>query len=293
MSATTGEPVTINFYCATCRKILSGPPDNRIACSSCLTGIPIPTSAQEDSSRVLHPGDEEIFKFFCLHCEQKFSSPAEFASRRFNCPICSKENVVSGQHSVAPAQEEPPEIPFPHAVLARDEFFPKFELEPCATDPASGPPEQFLLLLNETCRAVAAAPRGKKMTGDEAKLNPTSAETDREPVQKQDRCLHKPYAEKLESIDLQPIRITHPVNGGDLTILPRRRAKEETHELIPILLGEEKGVLPPPRVRQPDSIGGNLSDLFPDPGPKDDSFDRLFGDTIEIEKIFPETEKQV
>lgn len=293
MDATTGESVTINFFCSTCGKILNGPPDNRIACSSCLIGIPIPTSASEESGKVLHPGDGEIFKFFCGHCEQKFSSPVGFAGKRFNCPICSKKNVVPGPHSVAPAQE----IPFSSAVPARDEFFPKFELEPCAANPASGQPEQ-LLLLDETCHAVAAAPRGKKMHGEEAKMNPTSAETDRKPVQNQDRCLDNPYTEEcsneeLESVDTQPIRITHTGNGGDRTILPRHRVEEEPHELIPIRLGEEKGALPPPRVRQPDFIAGNGSGLFPDPGPKDDSFDRLFGDDIEIEKIFPGTETQV
>ena len=159
-------------------------------------------------------------------------------------------------------------------------------------DPASGQPEQ-LLLLDEACRAVAAAPRGKKISGNEAKPNPSSVETDGEPVQKQDHCLHKPSAEELESIDTQPIRINHSTNGGDRTILPQRRAREKPHELIPIRLGEEKGALPPPSVRQPDSIGGNVSGLFPDPGPKGDSFDRLFGENIKIKKIFPATEKQV
>ena len=292
MDATTGEPVTINSYCATCGKILSGPPDNRIACSSCLTGIPIPASAPEDSSRILHPRNEEILKFFCRHCEQKFSSPVAFAGKRFNCPICSKENVVPSPHSKAPAQEEPPEIQFSHAILARDEFLPKFELEPCMADPASGQPEQ-LLLLDEACRAVATAPRGKKISGNETKPNPSSGETDGEPVQKQDHCLHKPSAEELESIATQPIRINHSINGGDRTILPQRRAREKPHELIPIRLGEEKGALPPPSVRQPDSIGGNVSGLFPETGPKGDSFDRLFGEDIEIKKIFPATGTQV
>ena len=89
-------------------------------------------------------------------------------------------------------------------------------------------------------------------------------ETDGDPVHKQDRGLHKPSAEELKSIDTQPIR-----------------------------LGEEKSVLPSPRVRQPGSIGAKVSRLFPDLGPKVDSFDRLFGEDIEIEKIFPRAEKQV
>ena len=63
MDTTTGEPVPINFCCTTCGKTLRDSPNNRIACSSCLIRIPIPTNTPEEFSRVLHPGNPNSCSF--------------------------------------------------------------------------------------------------------------------------------------------------------------------------------------------------------------------------------------
>ena len=288
MDATNGENATINFFCATCGEILRGLASNGIACSSCVSGIPIPTNEHENSSNLPHP-EEEIFKFFCSHCEQKFSSPVGFAGKRFNCPMCSKENVVPDRHSGSLTQENPPAIPSPRPGIGQDVSLPEFELEPSSANPASGQLEQ-LPLLNET---DPAAPRRKNLIKDESPVISSPGEIDQAALQEQDPCHKKPNAKEIEPAEIQPIRITHPVNGEDRTILPRRRAKEESNELIPIRLGDEDTALPAPKVKQPNPIPRKVSDFLADSDREGDSIDPLFGDEIEIEKIFPVTNTQV
>ncbi len=281
-----GEYATINFFCATCGEILPGLANDRIACSSCVTGVSIPTSNPENSANLL-PSGEETFKFFCAHCEQKFSSPVGFVGEQFNCPICSKGNIVPSPHSTALPRKNPPAIPSSHLDPGADEPLPKFELEPSPTNPESGHPEQ-LLLLDEGPAAGWA-----NMNQDDSTMNPASGKTDQLPLQEQDRCHNKARTEDLEEDETEPIRITHPVNGENRTILPRRRAEKEPNELISIRLGEEAAALPAPKVKQPNFIAGKVSDFLSGSGLEGDSIKQFFGDEIEIDKIFPVTKTGV
>ena len=288
MDATNGENATINFFCATCGEILQGLASNGITCSSCVPEIPIATNEHENPSGLLLP-EEEIFKFFCGHCEQKFSSPVGFAGKRFSCPMCSRENVVPHQHSAALTQEKPPTIPSLRPGIEQDESLPKFELEPSEANPASGQPEQ-LLLLNEN---APAPPRRKNPIENESPVIPAPGKTDQAALQEQDHCHRNPNAEEVEPAEIQPIRITHPVNGENRTILPRCRIEEEPNDLIPIRLGEEDAALPAPKVKQPNPIARKVSDILAESVREEDSIDQIFGDDIEIEKIFPVTNTQV
>ena len=290
MDATNGENATINFFCATCGEILPGLANNGIACSSCVTGISIPTSNPENSANLLPPG-EETFKFFCAHCEQKFSSPVGFVGQQFNCPICSTENIVPAPHSAALPRKNPPVISSSHLDPGGDAPLPKFELEPSATSPESGHPEQ-LLLLDEGPTTSTAIGRAN-MNQDDSTMNPVPGNTDQLPSQKQDRCHKMPRAKEPEEAETEPIRITHPINGENRTILPRRRAEKEPNELISIRLGEEATALPAPKVKQPNFIAGKVSDFLAGSGLEGDSINQFFGDEIEIDKIFPVTKTQV
>ena len=120
-------------------------------------------------------------------------------------------------------------------------------------------------------------------------MNPASGKTDQLPLQEQDRCHKKPRAKDLEEDETEPIRITHPVNGENRTILPRRRTEREPNDLIPIRLGKEAPALPAPKVKQPNFIAGKASDFLAGSGREGDSINQFFGDEIEIDKIFPVT----
>ena len=290
MNATNGQKDTINFFCATCGGILRGPDRNGIACSSCLTRIPIRVSEHEQSSDLLTNGKN--FKFLCTHCEQSFSSPVGFAGKHFNCPVCSRENVVPRQHSMTPPQEHPSAIPDSRPESQRDDFLPEFELEPSTDNPAR---EQFqqLLLLNETDTAVPSMSCRKEAIEVEPPAKPGPEEPDQPPLPTPDRCHGGSKAQQSEPVDIQPIRIAHPLSGRDRTILPQGGLKKNPNGIIPLRLGEEDTALPPPEVSQPGPIARSASEPPANPGREGDAHDPFFGDDIDIEKIFPAAKTQV
>ena len=87
--------------------------------------------------------------------------------------------------------------------------------------------------------------------------------------------------------DTQPIRLTHPVNGKDRTILPQPKVAPPETPHGPIRLQEGETALPAPEVKQPGALTRRVSDLLIDPNLKDDPFEELLDDDFDIEKLFP------
>jgi phage FluMu protein Com len=96
MDANTQKKVTLKFFCTHCGDPLTGQSGSEVACSSCGTSNSLP-SADEHPSQILPSEHEEISNFYCTYCHQKLSSPVGFAGKEFECPTCSKTNVVPGE----------------------------------------------------------------------------------------------------------------------------------------------------------------------------------------------------
>jgi predicted RNA-binding Zn-ribbon protein involved in translation (DUF1610 family) len=102
MDAKIQKKFTIKFFCTHCGDPLTGQFGSEVACSSCGTSNALP-SADEHPSQILPSEHEKITKFYCISCDQKLSSPVGFAGKEFECPTCSKTNVVPGENPHLPS----------------------------------------------------------------------------------------------------------------------------------------------------------------------------------------------
>ena len=96
MDANTQKKVSLKFFCTHCGDPQTDQSGSEVACSSCGTSNSLP-SADEHPSQILLSEHEEISNFYCTYCHQKLSSPVGFAGKEFECPTCSKTNVVPGE----------------------------------------------------------------------------------------------------------------------------------------------------------------------------------------------------
>jgi hypothetical protein len=96
---------SIDFFCGSCGGPITCSSDKaggQVDCPQCKAANEVPGSAAEDKNISKATEQAEIFKFFCVCCGQKLSSPVEFAGKNFDCPNCAYTNVVPGEPKAKP-----------------------------------------------------------------------------------------------------------------------------------------------------------------------------------------------